>query len=239
MEHTILGAGPVGLSAVTALLRRNERVRIVSRSRPRTLAEGVAHHAVDVRDSAALARACTGSDVLYQCLGARYDRWANDMPPLQNAAVAAAKGAGARLVSFENVYMYGAPSSVPFAEDHPSHPCSDKGRVRAAMATELSALHARGELVVAHVRASDLFGPWMRDSALGEQFIGRAVAGKSPRGLGDLSAPHTWTHTLDAGETLARVGVAAGSFGRVWHVPSDHGLRATWRPRSRRFSVVH
>jgi len=225
MEHTILGAGPVGLSAMAALLRRDERVRIVSRTRPADLPQGVVHHAIDARDISALGRACAGSQVVYQCLGARYDRWATDLPPLQHAAVVATKLVGARLVSFENVYMYGMPGREPFAEDHASQPCSEKGRVRAAMATELRDLHTRGELAVAQVRASDLFGPHMRDSALGAQLIGRAVAGKSPRGLGDLSTPHTWAYTVDAGETLARVGISSDASGRVWHVPSD-------RPRS-------
>ncbi len=61
----------------------------------------------------------------------------------------------------------------------------------------------------------------MRQSALGEELIGRAIAGKSPRYLGDLHAPHTWTYVLDAGATLARVAMLPTIGRRVFHVPSS------------------
>jgi nucleoside-diphosphate-sugar epimerase len=127
---------------------------------------------------------------------------------------------GARLVSFENLYVYGQPGPVPFAEDAPHRPRSEKGRVRVSMIDELQRLVARGELEVDHVRASDLFGPGMRESALGDEVMGRVAAGKDPRVLGNPELPHTWTFTDDAGETLARVGLGGGPSGRVWHVPS-------------------
>ncbi len=200
---------------------------VVSRKRPQGLPEGVTHHAVDVRDSEALARVCEGRDVILQCLNAPYHRWATEFPPLQKTAIAAAHAASGALVSFENVYMYGAPGSQPFAEDHAHAPCSAKGRVRAEMVDELRELHTKGALRVAHVRASDLFGPGIRAASLGDEVFGRAVAGKAPRGFGNLDAPHTWTYTLDAGETLARVALSADAYGQVWHVPSD-------APRSQR-----
>ena len=221
MRHLILGAGPVGRSTAEALARRQQEVHLVSRSLPAGLPPGVVHSPLDARHPTALREACAGSQVVYQCLNAPYHRWATEFPPLQEAAVRAARTAGARFVSFENVYMYGMPGTAPFAEGQPHRPCAEKGRVRAAMAEELQRLQARGELQVAQVRASDLFGPGTRGSALGEELIGRAVAGKKPRGLGNLALPHTWTYTLDAGETLARVGVSAEAFGKVWHVPSD------------------
>jgi nucleoside-diphosphate-sugar epimerase len=129
------------------------------------------------------------------------------------------------------VYMYGASGSTPFVETQSHAPCSDKGRVRAEMVEELRRLHHAGELEVTHVRASDLFGPGMRGSALGDEIIGRAVGGRGARGFGDLDAAHTWTFTQDAGETLAAAGLTAASSGRVWHVPSD-------APRSQRQVVA-
>ncbi len=225
MKHVILGAGPVGLSVAAALVRRSESVTLVSRTRPPGLSAPVEHITADARDADALARACAGAEVIYQCLGAPYHRWREELPPLQRSAVAAARRAGARLVSFENVYMYGAPGEAPFSETDSHEPCSEKGRIRTAMVEELQQLLARGELDVIHVRASDLFGPRMRASSLGDEFLGRAVVGKTARGFGDLSAPHTWTFTADAGETLATIGTTAGTSRRVWHVPSD-------RPRS-------
>lgn len=220
MKHVILGSGPVGAAAAAALARRQERVLLVSRARPRELPEGVEHTACDVRDALALGRACEGASVLYQCLNAPYHRWREEFPGLQRAAVSAAREVRARYVSFENVYMYGAPGPTPFVENQAHAPCSDKGRVRAEMVDELRRLRETGALEVTHVRASDLFGPGMRGSAFGEELIGRAVAGRGARGFGDLQAAHTWTFTRDAGETLAAAGLTHEA-GRVWHTPSD------------------
>jgi nucleoside-diphosphate-sugar epimerase len=217
----------VGRATAAALAKRRQDVVVISRHPPVDLPGGVTHLACDVRDVPALTRACEGAHVLYQCLNAPYHRWREQFPGLQRTAVEAARAAHARLVSFENVYMYGAPGAWPFVEGQAFAPCADKGRVRADMATDLDVLRRRGALEVAHVRASDLFGPGMRASALGEEFIGRAVQGKGARGFGNLDAPHTWTFTGDAGATLAAVGLLQGAWGGVFHVPSD-------RPRSMR-----
>ncbi len=87
------------------------------------------------------------------------------------------------------------------------------------MAEELAALRDRGALDVVQVRASDLFGPGMHASALGAHVFARAVAGKGPRGFGDLDAPHTWTFVADAGAALAAAGTAERP-PAVVHVPS-------------------
>lgn len=220
MQHTILGAGPVGQATATALARRNEAVRLVSRRPPKRLPAGVEHRVTDVLDRASLHAATAGSDVIYQCLNAPYHRWKTDFPPLQQAAVDATRRASARLVSFENLYLYGAPTGAPFGETTALAACSRKGQVRLDLAKALLGHHDRGELSVAQVRASDLFGPGMHLSALGEQLLNRACAGQAPRVLGNPDVPHTWTFVPDAGETLARVGLNPECSGKVWHVPS-------------------
>jgi nucleoside-diphosphate-sugar epimerase len=220
MSHLILGSGPVGLATAAALAARSLPVVLVSRHAPPRLPPGVRHAAVDVLDAARLREAAAGARVVVQCLNAPYHRWAKDFPPLQTAAVDLARHLGARLVSFENLYPYGLPRVAPFAEADGFAPCSEKGRVRAALATALAELHRRGELEVAQVRASDLFGPGMHASALGDELFARACQGKQPRLLGDPDAPHTWTYVADAGETLARVAIDPATSGRAWHVPS-------------------
>ena len=231
MRHVILGGGPGGAGTAEALRRRGAEVVVVRRRRPAELPEGVRHVAADALDGPGLARACEGAGVVYQCLNAPYHRWPAMFPPLQRSALAAARGAGARYVSFENVYMYGDPRGAPMTEASPETPCSEKGRVRAAMSAELKAVHARGEVAVAQVRASDLFGPGMRLASAGDELFARAVAGKPARAIGGLDQPHTWTFTRDAGETLARVGLDPSTSGKVWHVPSD-------RPRTQRELVA-
>ncbi|MFO0598473.1 MAG: NAD-dependent epimerase/dehydratase family protein [Myxococcaceae bacterium] len=216
MRHLVLGSGPVGLATAVALQARGESVRLVSRRRPAALPPGVEHLALDVLDATAMATV-RDVDVVHQCLNAAYHRWATDFPPLQAAAVALIRRLGARLVSFENLYPYGAPRAEAFRETDAFAPCSEKGRVRTAM---IEALQREPGLQVAHVRASDLFGPGMHGSALGGEVIGRACDGLAPRLLGDPDALHTWTYVADAGETMARVALAPSPWGKAWHVPS-------------------
>jgi hypothetical protein len=58
-----------------------------------------------------------GAAVVYQALNPPYSRWTEEFPALQAGVLAAAESAGARLVSLENVYMYGRPHGRPLTED--------------------------------------------------------------------------------------------------------------------------
>jgi hypothetical protein len=51
-------------------------------------------------------------------------------------AIEACKRSNARLVFFDNVYMYGKVDTV-MTEDRPFRPCSKKGEIRAQIATTL------------------------------------------------------------------------------------------------------
>ena len=98
-------------------------------------------------------------------------------------SVAGAKAAGARYVSFENVYMYGDTRGVPITEHLPNVARTRKGRVRAAMAEELVPARVHGDLEVATARASDYSGPRVTDqSPFGDRVIGNAAAGKTGSG---------------------------------------------------------
>jgi len=65
----------------------------------------------------------------------------------------------ARLVSFENTYMYGDTRGAPITETTPTNPQTHKGKVRLAMAEQLRLLHDDGVLAVTTARASDYIGP--------------------------------------------------------------------------------
>jgi hypothetical protein len=60
-----------------------------------------------------------------------------EFPPLQAGVLAAAEAHRARLVSMENVYMYGRPAGRPLTEtrDYSAH--TKKGLLRGRMAKEL------------------------------------------------------------------------------------------------------
>jgi nucleoside-diphosphate-sugar epimerase len=151
-----------------------------------------------------------------------------EFPALQAGVLAAAETYGARLVSMENVYMYGRPAGRPLTEtrDYAAH--TKKGQLRGRMAQELLAAHQAGRVQVAIGRASDYFGPrGGAQSNLGDRLFPAALAGKSASVLGDPDQPHTYTYIPDIGEGLAVLGEHPDAPGTVWHLPNDPNTRTT------------
>jgi nucleoside-diphosphate-sugar epimerase len=161
-------------------------------------------------------------DVVYQTLAPPYHQWVELFPALQASVLAVAEAAGARLVSMENVYMYGRPAGQPLTETRPYVAHTKKGKLRARMARDLLAAHEAGRVQVAIGRASDYFGP--RGGALsnlGDRVFPPALAGKTATVMGDPDQPHTYTYIPDIGEGLAVLGEHPDAPGEIWHLPND------------------
>ncbi|HMN31295.1 MAG TPA: NAD-dependent epimerase/dehydratase family protein, partial [Caldilineaceae bacterium] len=163
---------------------------------------------------------CAGAVVVYQCSNPPYTEWVERFPPLQAGILAGAAAAGAKLVSMENVYMYGPTGGKPLVESLPYAAQTRKGKVRAAMAEALLAAHQAGKVRVAIGRAADFFGPRVRVSAMGERVFPVALAGKPVQVLGNPDLPHTYTYMPDIGQALVILGEAEQALGQVWHIPS-------------------
>jgi len=106
--------------------------------------EIVAADASDVRQAIEAAR---GAAVVYQALNPAYDKWPELFPPLQRAALEAARAAGARYVSIDNLYGYGR-GDGPLTERTPQQPNTKKGRLRAARPRDVLDAQARGDPAV-------------------------------------------------------------------------------------------
>src|SRR5579864_7985385 len=110
--HTILGAGgAIANSLAGELTARQLPIRLVSRH-PTPLS-GVTPGAelvpADVTDADQTLRAIAGSSVVYLCVGLPYDYriWRRQWPRIFDNTIAACIQTGARLLFFDNVYMYG------------------------------------------------------------------------------------------------------------------------------------
>ncbi|MDT5041305.1 MAG: hypothetical protein QOE51_2290 [Actinoplanes sp.] len=79
-----------------------------------------------------------GTGAAYQTLGLPYSQWAAKFPALQAAVLAAAEANGARLVSVENVSMYGRPHGRPLTENTAYAAHTKKVRLRGRMAVTCS-----------------------------------------------------------------------------------------------------
>src|SRR6266550_3207534 len=118
-RHVIFGTGAIGLATLDALRRRGESVRLVNRNGTAPVPDDVEVVAGDASDPAFATAAATGAQVVYQTLNPPYHQWVELFPGLQASVLAAAQAAGARLVSMENVYMYGRAAGQPFTETRP------------------------------------------------------------------------------------------------------------------------
>lgn len=227
-RHVIFGTGAVGLATLDALRRRGETARLVNRSGHARVPGGVEVVGGDARDAAFTTSVADGADVVYQTLNPPYAEWSSQFPPLQAAVLAAAEATGARMVSMENVYMYGRPDGRPLTEDRGDHAHTTKGRLRGRMARDLLAAHAAGRVQVVIARASDYFGPrGGAQSNLGDRLFPAALAGRTATVLGDPDQPHTYTYVPDIGEGLALLGEHPDAPGEVWHLPNDPDTRTT------------
>ena len=227
-RHVIFGTGAIGLAVLDALRSRGETARLVNRSGSARVPDDVEVVGGDARDPAFTTEVARGADVVYQTLNPPYAEWTAQFPPLQAGVLAAAEATGARLVSMENVYMYGRPGGRVLTEDCAYEAHTRKGQLRARMARELLAAHEAGRVEVAIGRASDYFGPHGgAQSNLGDRVFPAALEGKTATVLGDPEQPHTYTYVPDIGEGLAILGEHADAPGQVWHLPNDPDTRTT------------
>ena len=205
-----------------------EAVRMVNRSGSARVPDDVEVVAGDAADPKFTIDVSRGARVVHHTLNPPYARWVEEFPGLQAGVLAAAEAHGARLVSVENVYMYGRPAGRPLTEarDYAAH--TKKGQLRGRMAQELFAVHRAGRVSVAIGRASDYFGRrGGAQSNLGDRLFPAALAGKTASVLGDPDQPHTYTYIPDIGEGLAVLGEHPDAAGQVWHLPNHPDTRTT------------
>src|SRR6266404_9424729 len=111
---TILGAGgAIGSELVKEFTARNEPIRLVSRN-PKLVPGAAEAVAADLSNLDDTLKAVSGSSVAFLVAGLKYDVkvWRELWPRIMRNTIEAAKRARARLVFFDNVYMYGKVEGV-------------------------------------------------------------------------------------------------------------------------------
>ncbi|MGL4651698.1 MAG: NAD(P)H-binding protein, partial [Caldilineaceae bacterium] len=167
--HVVLGTGPVGRATAAALRAEGHRVRMVNRSgRLAEAPEGVELCPADLYKPESVREVTAGAAAVYQAAQPGYTEWAEKFPPLIASILSGLEGSGSRLIMADNLYMYGEVAG-PLHENLPNAAKTRKGRVRAAISDTLLDAHRSGRVPVAIARASDFFGPWALDSAVGDR----------------------------------------------------------------------
>lgn len=223
--YVIFGTGPLGLSVMRELVRRNEKVVMINRSgkAPADVPPEVSVVAGDAYDPEVTRRLCQGAAVVYQCAQPPYQDWEEKFPPLQTSILEGAASAGAKFIVGDNLYMYGEVDGR-IHEGLPYAAKTRKGKTRAAMAEAVLAAHESGKVRAAIGRGSDFYGEGVLDSTLGERAILPALQGKTASLVGKLDVTHTYTYIEDFGKALVVLGEQEEALGQVWHVPSPPTL---------------
>jgi nucleoside-diphosphate-sugar epimerase len=221
--QTILGAnGVIARELSRQLPLYTDRVRQVSRS-PRPVNPTDELVSADLLDAKATAAAVAGSSVAYLVAGLKYDHrvWQEQWPRVMRHAIDGCKRHGSALVFFDNVYAYGRVDGV-MTEATPYNPRSQKGEVRARVATMFMEEIRRGELKGMIVRSADFYGPGDATSVTHATVTARLQSNKRPQWLGNPKAVHTFTYTPDAARTVALLANTTAAFGQVWHALTSH-----------------
>jgi nucleoside-diphosphate-sugar epimerase len=221
---TILGAGgAIGVELMKLLVARNQPVRLVARH-PQSPAGVTETVAADLADRDQTVRAVAGSTIVHLLVGLKYDHrvWQDLWPRIMSNAIDACKRAGAKLVFFDNVYMYGRVDG-PMTEDTPFNPISRKGEIRARVATTLINEWKSGALTAMIARSADFYGPGVRTSVANLMIFDRLAVKKKAYWLVNDAVPHSFTFTPDAARSLIQLTGRAGAWNQTWHVPTAPG----------------
>ncbi|NLR68569.1 NAD-dependent epimerase/dehydratase family protein [Chitinophaga varians] len=220
--YTILGAGGVIANELAKeLVKNGKQVRLVSRS-PQAIAGITDLVAADITDAAQTRRAVAGATVVFLTAGLKYDHklWAVAWPRIMSNVIEACKAEGAKLIFFDNVYSYGLVNG-PMTENTPYKPVSKKGKIRAAIATQLMEEVKAGNITATIARAADFYGPGAdKTGFLNLLIIDKFKKNSSAMWLGKDNVTHSYTFTPDAGKGLYLLSQDDSSWNQVWHLPT-------------------
>ena len=216
----VIGAGPVGSTIAIQLADAGTNVTVMTRSGTGPSHPNITLRRGDASSAEGVNAAAAGCSAIFNCANPAYTRWSTDWPPIHRALMAAAESSGAVLVMMDNLYALGPATTMPMCEDSPMLATGTKGGVRRMMAEELLDAHRAGRLRAAVVRASDFFGPGVRDAAFGERVVPRVLAGKRVSLLGDPDARHSLSYMPDVATTMVAAAGNEAAWGRALQVPN-------------------
>jgi len=221
--QTILGAnGTIGSLLAKELVAYTRKIRLVSRN-PVKVNEGDELFPADLNDPAIVEKAVAGSDVVYLLVGFDYKLsvWQEKWPKLMRAVIDACILHKAKLVFFDNIYLYDVGAIGHMTEESAVNPPSRKGAVRELIARMLMDAVQAGKLQGLIARSADFYGPRNEKSFLNEVVYKNFRKGKTANWFMNADKIHSFTYTPDAAKATALLGNTEDAWNQVWHLPTD------------------
>ena len=219
--QTILGAGgSIGVELAKALTAYTDAIRLVSRT-PQKINATDELFPADITDAAQVDRAIKGSEVVYLTVGFPYrlQIWQKRWPATMRNVIDSCKKHNARLVFFDNVYMYDRDYLQHMTEETPVRPTSKKGKIREQIASTLMNEVKQGNITALIARAADFTNG--KSSVLHQLVTDNLLKGKKANWLANAEKIHNFTFTADAAKGTAILGNTPDAFNQVWHLPTD------------------
>ncbi|MDN3547570.1 NAD-dependent epimerase/dehydratase family protein [Mucilaginibacter aquaedulcis] len=220
--HTILGAGgPVANALTQELINANQTIRLVSRKLIQTTGANVTWQKADLLNYDEVLAAAKGSTVIYLVAGLVYDKdiWKVQWPVIMQNVINVTKATGARLIFFDNVYMYGLVDG-PMTESTPYKPSSIKGQIRAGIADMLMNEVKAGTIRASIARAPDFYGTDSTNSFIDMMVLSKYAKKESAQWMGDPNKKHNYIYIPDAGKAVFLLGQNPDSDNQIWHLPT-------------------
>lgn len=225
MKHTILGAGgAIGNALAYELLNQFRDVRLVSRSK--YWIPGTETVKADLTIYEDTLRAINGSDIVYLCVGLQYDSdiWTKLWPKIMQNCIDACKSTRAKLIFFDNVYMYGKVEGR-MSELTPYNPRSKKGEVRAKIAMMLENEINKQNIRAIIARSADFYGPYASKTSVPYMLvIDKLMNSKKANWIIDANVSHSFTYTLDCAKAILLLYNREDCYQQTWHLPTDNPI---------------
>ncbi|WP_256013559.1 NAD-dependent epimerase/dehydratase family protein [Desertivirga xinjiangensis] len=224
--HTILGAGgPVSNALAAELAKTSLKIRLVSRNHIQTHGNTTWMKG-DLLNYPEVLQAVKGSEVIYLCAGLKYDKavWQQQWPVVMENVIKATRETQARLIFFDNVYMYGHVKG-PITEDCPYKPISVKGEVRAKIASLLMDEVKAGNIRASIARAADFYGATDSMNSFFDMMVLEKYSKKQKAlWLGKPETLHAFTYVPDAARGVFLLGQNPDTDNQIWHLPTAKAL---------------
>ncbi len=221
--QTILGSnGTIGSVLAKELKKYTDEIRLVSRN-PKKINDSDELMAADLTLPGTVEKAVEGSEIVYLVIGFEYKLqvWQEQWPKLMRATIDACMKHKARLVFFDNVYLYDINSIPHMTEESPVNPPSNKGKVRRNLVRMIMDDVRSGRLMALIARSADFYGPDNDKSFVNQMVFERLKKSSTPMWFINPDKKHSFTFTPDAAKATALLGNTFDAYNQVWHLPTD------------------
>lgn len=221
--QTILGAnGQIAHELAKELKRKyTSDIRLVSRN-PRKASDTDTLFSANLLDAVKTDEAVKGSETVYLTVGLPMDAdlWAEQFPVMMRNTIDACKRHNAKMVFFDNTYMYPQNGEL-LTEESRFAPVGKKGRVRREIAKMLLKEMATKQLEAVICRAPEFYGPGKTQSITNTFIFEHIGRHQNPKILLRDDTLRTLIWTPDSSRAMALIGNTPDAYGQTWHLPCD------------------